>query len=54
MKRSIVHFAMLAMVPAAFNLSGPASGGTITTKRISLFTWLRMTARITVCTASMP
>ncbi len=29
MKRSIVHFAMLAMVPAAFNLSGPASGGTM-------------------------
>ena len=29
MKRSVVHFAMLALVPAAFNLAGPASGATM-------------------------
>ncbi|MDP3908423.1 hypothetical protein [Novosphingobium sp.] len=29
MKRSIVQFAMLALVPAAFNLAGPAAGGTM-------------------------
>lgn len=29
MKRRVVHFAMLALVPAAFNLAGPASGATM-------------------------
>lgn len=29
MKRSFVHFAMLALVPAAVNLAGPASGATM-------------------------
>lgn len=29
MKRSVVHFAMLALVPAAFNLAGPAAGATM-------------------------